>query len=386
MAVRRLFTRQGWMLLAAAVALFVAGGIVRAPVLGYFALLFLLLLAGGLLSVYLVDARGEVSRTISTDLLTVGETSDVHVHLRPRARLLRYARWRDTLPSAVSGVAEGSVSPPGAALDTRASIPLEYSVRGVRRGIWTLGPLVLRTGDPFGLAERRQNVGETRSITVVPQLIPVPELVALHGGAGGTAHTVSSRLGQGADNLAPRRYVPGDSMRRIHWRATAHRGDLMVRQEEEEDSPDALVILDLNPARWSRDAAEVDPLFEAAVSMCASTALYLATAGYTVIVSDHAGETLAALQGSEEERDELLVALAGVFPHGEETAPHLDASPQGPLVVITGRVEAAGAGLPKRPAAATAILLAADPEPGALEALRGRGWVAERLDEGGADA
>ncbi|QTV80738.1 hypothetical protein [Microbacterium sp. NIBRBAC000506063] len=50
---------------------------------------------------------------------------------------------------------------------------------------------------------RRQRLGGQRTITVVPQLVPLPHLVTLYGAAGGASHTVSSRLGQGADNLAP---------------------------------------------------------------------------------------------------------------------------------------------------------------------------------------
>ena len=390
MPLRRLFTPRGWSLLAMAAAFTIAAVVLSAPMLGHVALLCLLLIAGGLIATVVTPVRGEVSRTISTDLLTVGEVSEVHVHLRPRGRLARFARWRDTLPDAIAGEAIGSVSPREGGLDLRPSIPLTYAVHGMRRGEWTLGPLILRTNDPFGLVNRDHTVGGTRQVTVVPRLLPVPDLGVLHGAAGGTAHTVSSRLGQGADNLSPRRYVPGDSMRRVHWRATAHRGDLMVRQEEEEDSPDALVVLDLHPARWSPPGGAADPLFERAVGVCAATALHLASAGYTVSVTDDSGTPLGLLHGNEEDRDELLVALARTNPRGgptgERTPARLDLSPQGPFVIVTGRIESAARQLPRRPSAVTAVLLAADPQPGVLEALRARGWNAERIDEGGTDA
>ncbi|WP_286303197.1 DUF58 domain-containing protein [Microbacterium suwonense] len=156
----------------------------------------------------------------------------------------------------------------------------------------TLGPLLLRTTDPFGLVQREQAFGDTRTITVIPQtvaLIPLPTKV---GAAGGTAQTRSTRLGQGADNLIPRPYASGDSRRRIHWRATAHRGDLMVRQEEEEASPDALVVLDRAADRWDRPGDDVDPAFETAVTLCGSVALRLAQDGYSVDVVDSAGVLL----------------------------------------------------------------------------------------------
>ncbi|WP_316309953.1 DUF58 domain-containing protein, partial [Clavibacter michiganensis] len=114
------------------------------------------------------------------------------------------------------------------------------------------------------------------------------------GAAGGAAQTRSTRLGQGADNLIPRAYLPGDSRRRIHWRATAHRGSLMVRQEEEEASPDAVVVLDRAASRWARPSDSPDPAFETAVSLCASAALRFVQDGYSVDVFDSAGSLLGA--------------------------------------------------------------------------------------------
>lgn len=382
----RLFTPRGIASLAAAVGCFVAANIFAAPSLGYLALLFLLLVVFGLLAVFLVDAHGEVSRTISTDLITVGESSQVWLQLRPRGRLIRHARWSDQLPSAVSGHAKGFVSRPDMPVDTRATIPLSYTVYGIRRGVHSLGPLTLRTTDPFGLVTRRQQLGDTRLITVVPQLIPLPLLATIHGAAAGTSHTVSSRLGQGADNLSPRRYTPGDSMRRIHWRATAHRGTLMVRQEEEEASPDALVVLDLSPSRWHSHGTEINPLFEQAVSLCASAAAQLSAAGYAVDVIDAAGTLLASLRGHEDDRDEMLVALASVHPGGKDKIPRLSDAPLGPLVVISGTMANAPDQLPTHPSAAAPILLAAEPAPGALETLRAEGWAALAFSEVISDA
>ena len=42
-------------------------------------------------------------------------------------------------------------------------------------------------------------------------------------------------------------YLPGDAMKRLHWKATAHRGQLMVRQEEQQINPRAGVFLDCEP-------------------------------------------------------------------------------------------------------------------------------------------
>ncbi|QTV80051.1 hypothetical protein [Microbacterium sp. NIBRBAC000506063] len=140
MALRRLFTGRGLALLAAAIACFVAANVLAAPVLGYVALLFVLLVAFGLVSVFLTDARGDVTRAISTDLITVGETSEVHMHLRPRGRLIRHARWSDTLPPAVTGTAEGPSRPrtPRSTPASRSRCPTRCAASAGASGSWDL--------------------------------------------------------------------------------------------------------------------------------------------------------------------------------------------------------------------------------------------------------
>ena len=91
MRARRPVTPRGLAVFAAATVAFIAANALAAPVLAYVALLLVLLVVIGLLAIWLPDARGEVTRAISTDLLTVGETSEVRMHLRVRGRLIRHA-------------------------------------------------------------------------------------------------------------------------------------------------------------------------------------------------------------------------------------------------------------------------------------------------------
>ncbi|KJQ54175.1 DUF58 domain-containing protein [Microbacterium sp. SA39] len=370
---RRTLTPRGAGALVAALGCMIAANLLGTRILLYIGLLLALLT---LLSVIVVRAprrSGTVTRRISTDLLTVSETSRVTVQFTLRALRVPHGLWHDVLPDAVSGDSGGEYPP--------ESGQLSYPITGVRRGIWPLGPLMLRTVDPFGLAQREQSFGDTRSITVVPEIFTLAPLAVRVGAAGGTAHTASSRLGQGSDNLSPRGYIPGDSMRRIHWRATAHRGQLMVRQEEEESSPDAVVVIDRSSRRWDTPGAHADPAFEAAVSLCASSAVHLASEGYSVDVIDSAGALLGSLRGHEDDRDGLLVALAMVSPRGDsrDLATLIGGTPPGPLVYITGRLDEEDAAL-LRPAGATApMLFSSELLPGATEAATQHGWTVAAL-------
>lgn len=365
---RRALTLRGTGALLGGLGCLIAANLIGAPILIYIGVLLVAMTLIALLAIRLPRRSGSVARQISTDLLTVSETSYVTVRFDLRALRVPHGLWRDVLPDAVSGDAAGEY--PGE--DGR----LGYPITGVRRGVWAIGPLMLRTVDPFGLAQREQAFGETRTITVVPEVFALAPLAVKVGAAGGTAHTSSSRLGQGSDNLSPRRYIPGDSMRRIHWRATAHRGQLMVRQEEEESSPDAVVILDRSSARWATQGDDADPAFEAAVSLCASVAMHLVQEGYGVDVLDSAGAALGTLRGHEEDREGLLVALAMVAPRGasRDIATLIGGTPPGPLVYITGNLDEEDADALRPSGAAAAMLFATGLDAGAEEVAARRGW------------
>lgn len=373
---RHPLTFRGVAALVTGVLCAIAANLVAAPILLYIAVLLFLLVVISAIAVHAPRRSGTVTRRISTDLLTVGEESLVDVRFALRALRVPNATWSDHLPPSVSGDASGE-------FPTDNGTSIRYSITGVRRGVWPVGPLSLRTIDPFGLAQREQEFGDTRTVTVVPEVVPLAPLGVAVGAAGGTAQTSSMRLGQGSDNLSPRHYVTGDSMRRIHWRATAHRGDLMVRQEEEESSPDAVVVLDRTARRWQRIGMDADPAFEAAVSACASAALHLAQDGYSVDVLDSAGGVLGMLRGHEDDRDGLLVALAMVSPQGEgrEIVSLFDGVPPGPLVLITGRLDEEDAAQLRHGGAAAPILLTTDPQPGAAAAAALLGWTSARLDD-----
>lgn len=383
MAEHRLLTRRGFAVLAASVLCFIAANVLGTWLLAYLSMLFGLLLILGALAIFLPGARGGVTRTISTDLISVGGRSRVTIRLRLRGRLIRRARWQDTLPEALEARAEGFVAEVGENGDTREPLVVDYPVTGARRGVWPLGPLFVRTSDPFGLIQRQQRIGTSRMITVVPRLVDIPVLATAPGASEGTVQTLAHRIGPGVDNLAPRRYFSGDSRRRIHWRATAHRGELMVRQEDEETSPDALVVLDLSPSRWAPARGEADPHFERAVSAAASAAVLLSERGYLVDLISAEGRVLGALRGQEGDRTALLVNLSEVAPGGRDVVPRIEETLRGPLVVISGRLPADQ--LPVHPGG-TSLALIAEPDPGVLALLSARGWQAQLLEEAVPDA
>ena len=96
--------------------------------------------------------------------------------------------------------------------------------------------------DPFGLARR---VDATRGSTSLTVLAPRLELAeGALGGAGEAAFT-RQRLRSGGHELhGVREHQPGESLRGVHWPATAHHGRLMVKELDDPAGDELAVVLD----------------------------------------------------------------------------------------------------------------------------------------------
>ncbi|MBZ4487978.1 DUF58 domain-containing protein [Microbacterium sp. cx-55] len=368
-----------------------------APQLGlvelvWLGVLLVALVAGSLVAVLASRSRADVARTFDPASPVVGTEVRVRVQVALRGGAPSLGgRWRDELPSGVDGPATGAFPALASGLSRGdRSAAFDYTAVVQRRGIHWLGPLWLSTADPFGIARRTVSLGEPTRLVVTPAVIDLPTLPGLVGRAGGAVASPVNRLGQGADDVVARPYAPGDSMRRIHWRASAHRDQLMVRQEEQETSPEATIVLDRASSRWSPVAMEhpgTDPTFERAVTLCASALVRLVHDGYAVDVIEPDGMPLCRRVESADSiaLDDALLALATVTARTDDRLPAIvdlfAGATTGPLVLVSGRLMAADAA----PLAAVAhhssfpLLLATAPEPGAFTAAHG--WAAAELGE-----
>lgn len=389
------FTLRGTGAVLLAAASFLIAQRAGIPELLYFGTLLVALLGASAVVLLLTRGAGAVTRVVSPDVPEVGGPATVVVRAGMRSALpTAPGRWRDILPAGLAGHAEG-VSPAAAAslTGTGGAIEVRYDVVGASRGIHALGPFEVTTTDPFGLLRRRIALGRTTSVTVAPTVRELTALPPASGEAGGTRQTTTLQLGQGADNLVARPYAPGDSMRRIHWRASAHRDMLMVRQEEQESSPAATVVLDRAVSRWSpmaTHAAGSDPAFETAVTACVSAMARLVHEGYTVDVIDSDGSLIAdpVAGGDDVEARATAAGFAALRARPDDESrrivPASASALMGPVVVITGGLQAddrASLGAVAQRSALPVLLVVADDVE--LGRLRAGGWRAGHVVPGG---
>lgn len=114
-----------------------------------------------------------------------------------------------------------------------------------QRGLYTLGPTTLRTGDPFGIYTLTFHEPNTDTILITPPLLPMTQLRIKPGGWAGDQQHQRGALERQISDAGVREYIPGDSLRRIHWHASAHFDSLIVRQLEASASGDWWIFVDL---------------------------------------------------------------------------------------------------------------------------------------------
>jgi uncharacterized protein (DUF58 family) len=126
------------------------------------------------------------------------------------------------------------------------------------RGQFTLGPMTITSGDPFGFFLYPRHIATTSNIIVYPVTVPIYEFATPIGALSG-GQAIRRRTYDVTPNAAGiREYAPGDSLNRIHWKSTARRNKLLVKEFEEDPLGDVWLFVDLSreslverPSAWS---------------------------------------------------------------------------------------------------------------------------------------
>ena len=215
--------------------------------------------------------RLALTRAITPARVVAGGTARVRLELENMTALrTRILLVEDRVPFSLGASPRFVVARlPGG---TRAAVT--YSVRSLVRGRYPVGPVRLRLADPFGMCEVTRAFTATDPLVVVPRTWP---LAPVRGGGlwGGSGDSITrSAAASGEDDIATREYRYGDDLRRVHWRSTARRGELMVRREEQPRQLRATIVLD-NRFDGHRGEGPESSL-EWAVSVAASAAASLA--------------------------------------------------------------------------------------------------------------
>jgi len=347
----------------------------------------LLLPLGGLLYVRLRRPKLEVVRLFSPPVVSVGGTAQVTVRITNLGvRATTPIAWEDALPWEEEGTSRtaGPITP-----GRRHTRVATYDLHPPRRGLYAVGPFVVEHEDPFGFATATLALGAPDRLVVVPAVSSLSDGGPSLTDGEGEAQLIQRRVTGNDDDLSTREYRPGDALRRVHWRASARHGELMVRQEEQRSHPDARILVDTRRAgypdavadrgfSWGADWASDS--FEWVVRMVASLGLHLEQSGFRVQVDETGYQQIDPIEEVREARraESFLTSLAGVQLIDQAMAtlsPFTGADGRGPVFAVLGDPEESVIDwLAKRRAAGDA---------GYAFLVEPRAWTAERMREAG---
>ncbi len=120
-----------------------------------------------------------------------------------------------------------------------------YSASCPSRGIFDFGPLVMESGDPFGLYRPRQQTASPARLVVYPRVVPLAQLGFPPDAPFGQRASVRSLERDPMRPVGTREYGPEDSRRMIDWNATARLGRLQVRVVEPVSQETVVVVLNV---------------------------------------------------------------------------------------------------------------------------------------------
>jgi uncharacterized protein (DUF58 family) len=302
--IRDILTTRGRAFVAAGLTLVLGGlllGFVDITRVG------VLLAALPVLACLTIRRRGNsvvVSRTVHPARLVVDQTAGVKVVIQNVSERRSQIQLAEEHVDYVLGDRPRFVLPPMEPGEIRE---VDYQIRSHVRGRHRLGPLALRVSDPFGLATIPASLTGSADVLVLPR-IEVLGSARTRGGGVGAEGAIPHMVAQhGEDDVAIRAYRDGDDLRRIHWPATAHRSELMVRQEDRPARRRAVILLDSRAEGHQVSGALGS--FEWAVTAAASVAAHLSGLSYALhLVSS---ETTAEGEATQTiEIDNALASLA----------------------------------------------------------------------------
>lgn len=113
------------------------------------------------------------------------------------------------------------------------------------RGYYLLGPVNIRVSDIFGMFTWNRKVMCEGSLAVYPRVAQLGNFSTRPMQMFGTT-TTKKKANEDYSSISDiRKYYPGDSIKRIHWKVSARKGALFVKNYEMSGSAEAYIFLNL---------------------------------------------------------------------------------------------------------------------------------------------
>ncbi len=249
--------------------------LVKSPYMAFTIYAFFLLVTIAHFSSVLWLSGLDCTRTISQTTLSQGEQTEVRTTITNRRGWpIPWIFVEDVIPPGFP--LEGSNARLAVLMPGR-SIELAYTLTCTTRGYHRIGPLMMESGDLFGLQKRFRTGKQQDYISVLPTVAYIGTFNINARRPQGPVR-ISNRIYEDPTRIAnTREYVPGDPLNRIHWKLSARTGQLHVKTHEPSTVIGGTLLLDLHEAGYAGEKRE--SRIELAVTTTASIAYLLQASG-----------------------------------------------------------------------------------------------------------
>jgi uncharacterized protein (DUF58 family) len=193
----------------------------------------LFVVAVGWLWVRLARGPMRLQRLVEGDERREGDDVHVRVELEHEAQIPPASL---VLVEQVSGLGERRTP-----LEARRGA---YTLKSLPRGRYAFVDARAIVEDAFGLQRVEVPLAAPATLLVHPRLVPLERLFSEGGSYGSDGRRLLLRRPSGFDLHSVREYEQGESLRKVHWRSTAKRGELMVKELEDAPRDEVAVLLD----------------------------------------------------------------------------------------------------------------------------------------------
>ena len=184
-----------------------------------------------------------------------------------------------------------------------------YVLEDLPRGRYAFEETTAVIEDPFGFDRVELELAAPGALLVYPRLVALDRLFSETGSSARDGRRLLLRRPSGFDLHSVREYQQGESLRTVHWRSTAKRGQLMVKELEDSPRDEVAVVLDADPA------TVVGESFELQVRVAGSILLAHARRGRrAVLVVNSPQREQQRVHSADGDWRHALDLLAGVEP------------------------------------------------------------------------
>lgn len=224
-----------------------------------------------------------------TDHIFPGETTRVEIEVKNTSWWpVPWLRLEESPPlAAAAGPAVRQV----VSLGPKERMTVHYDLIGRQRGYYPIGPTAMTVGDLFGFAEAQGRLETLDHLTVYPRVIPLTHVDLTSRSPHGSIASQQRIFADPTRVIGKREYRPGDPLRTIDWKSSAHTNTLQVKQYAPAVSLTSMIFLELSARAYTtqlRYAAS-----EWGIVVAASLASYLSEQRQAVGLGCNGTDTLS---------------------------------------------------------------------------------------------